>query len=78
MPNMDGLEATRHIRQEIPKLDQPCIIALTANAFNESVEQCIQSGMDDVLTKPISFAELEATLLSKVRQRNPTDNTCIS
>lgn len=59
---MNGLEATRKIRQELPKEEQPPIIALTANAFKESKDQCMEAGMDDVLTKPIVLPTLESTL----------------
>jgi len=55
MPVMGGCEATRTIRDTIPKEKQPVIIALTANAFHESRKECLQSGMDEVLTKPGSF-----------------------
>jgi len=53
MPEMDGLEATRTIRQlNIP---QPKIIAMTANALPEDREQCLKSGMDDYISKPINL-----------------------
>lgn len=50
MPEMDGIEATIYIREEL-KLTTP-IIALTANAFKSEIEKCKQAGMDDYLTKP--------------------------
>lgn len=50
MPIMDGIEATRCIRNEL-KLDVP-IIALTANAFVQSLETYIKQGMNDYITKP--------------------------
>lgn len=58
MPNMDGLEATRKIRQlpNVPK-DLP-IIALTANAFDDDRNACFDSGMNDFMTKPVSAEEL--------------------
>ncbi len=56
MPEMDGLEATRVIRQS--KIAQPVIIAMTANAMAEDKEACLQAGMDDYISKPIRLEEL--------------------
>ena len=53
MPEMNGLEATAAIREELPPERQPWIIGLTANAMTGDREKCIQSGMDDYLTKPL-------------------------
>ena len=61
MPEMDGLDATRAIRQA-ELAQQPHIIALTANAFDEDRERCQQAGMDDFLSKPISLERLSAAL----------------
>ena len=61
MPEMDGLDATRAIRQ----LDlgcQPHIIALTANAFDEDRERCQQAGMNDFLSKPVSLERLSVAM----------------
>jgi CheY-like chemotaxis protein len=52
MPVVSGFEATRMIRQRVPKADQPKIIALTADAFKENAQRCMDSGMDFVLYKP--------------------------
>jgi signal transduction histidine kinase/ligand-binding sensor domain-containing protein/DNA-binding response OmpR family regulator len=60
MPEMDGLEATRFIRQHVSP--QPIIIAMTANAMTEDREACLQAGMNDYLSKPIKLAELVAAL----------------
>ncbi|WP_196137154.1 response regulator [Aliikangiella sp. G2MR2-5] len=50
MPNMDGFEATRYIRSEL-KEDVP-IIAITADAFNENRQRCLDSGMNAFISKP--------------------------
>jgi CheY-like chemotaxis protein len=63
MPEMDGLEATRHIRSsDFPADKQPRIIALTANAMRGDRELCLAAGMDDYITKPIRIEELQAML----------------
>ncbi len=58
MPEMDGLEATRQIRQRLPRDRQPKIIAMTANALRGDRERCMEAGMDDYISKPIQLAEL--------------------
>ncbi|MEM9622065.1 MAG: response regulator, partial [Pseudomonadota bacterium] len=63
MPEMDGLEATRLIRQ-MDGVTQPRIVALTANAMAEDRTQCLQAGMDDFLTKPVRFEDLRQMLTS--------------
>jgi CheY-like chemotaxis protein len=76
MPEMDGLEATRRIRQmspeEIAAETQPRIIAMTANAMREDCEICLEAGMDDYLSKPIEVGEL-VRALSKCRPRQPAE-----
>ncbi len=58
MPEMDGFEATRRIRQEFSVSEQPRIIAMTANAMSGDREACLQAGMDDYISKPIHLDAL--------------------
>jgi len=54
MPEMDGYQATTTIREmDLPKAKTIPIIAMTANAFKEDIERCLESGMNDHLAKPI-------------------------
>jgi PAS domain S-box-containing protein len=62
MPNMDGLGATTEIRGLPGWADTP-IIAMTANAFLEDRERCIEAGMSDHLAKPVNPAALYECLL---------------
>ena len=62
MPEMDGLEATRRIRENFAKEDQPRIIAMTANAMLGDRDLCLKAGMDDYITKPIRFGEIQEML----------------
>lgn len=60
MPVMDGLEATRNIRQIEEKYDlkRTPIIALTAHAFTQHKEECLAAGCDEFLSKPVKKREL--------------------
>jgi signal transduction histidine kinase/DNA-binding response OmpR family regulator len=58
MPEMDGLEATRLIRQDFPPEAQPYIIAMTANVLQGDRERCLEAGMSGYLGKPVHYAEL--------------------
>jgi PAS domain S-box-containing protein len=63
MPEMDGYQATRNIRaMDNPKAKNIPIIAMTANAFKEDVDRCLEAGMNDHLPKPID----EKTVIDKI------------
>jgi len=68
LPNVNGLEATRQIR-EFPGHRETPIIAMTANASGEDKALCYEAGMNDFLIKPIDPAALFATLLRSLSQR---------
>lgn len=69
MPEMNGLEATKLIRDTASQ--QPKIIALTANAMTEDRNICIEAGMDDYLSKPIDLSSLIKLLKSTIPLSNP-------
>jgi CheY-like chemotaxis protein len=74
MPELDGLEAVAELRKLVielgamprhgdqPPIMLPPIVALTANAFSEDRQRCLDVGMDDYLSKPFERADLEAIL----------------
>lgn len=63
MPEMDGYEATRAIRErEQAENRHTPIIALTANAMSQDRDRCLDAGMNDYITKPYSAADFERTL----------------
>jgi signal transduction histidine kinase/ActR/RegA family two-component response regulator len=63
MPKLDGLEATRQIRAHENGLRHIPIVALTANASEADRQRCLESGMDDFVSKPFRIAEISAALL---------------
>jgi len=64
MPEMNGLEAAEHIRanQESGR-PRPWIIALTANALKEFRKDCLDTGMDDYLSKPVKIEDLREAIM---------------
>jgi len=68
MPEKDGYAATRCIREQEKKLGTHVhIIAMTAHAMSGDRERCLQAGMDDYISKPISRKTIE-NVLEKIRQ----------
>ena len=70
MPVMDGLEATRRIRQ-MPTLARTPIIAMTANAFDEDQAACFAVGMNDFVAKPVEPETLHGVIFKWVGQPRP-------
>ena len=66
MPRLDGLEATRRIRQ-LPQYASVPILAMTANAFAADRERYLAAGMNDHIPKPVNPGELYAVLLRWLR-----------
>ncbi|MFK7920760.1 MAG: PAS domain S-box protein [Bacteroidia bacterium] len=63
MPIMDGLEASRQIRTLGTQINQPIIVAMTANTSVEDRIACANAGMDDFLSKPISLKAIHDYLV---------------
>ena len=62
MPQMDGIEATKRIRQLQDPLCHIPIIGMTANAMKGDRERCLEAGMNDYLSKPVGINELREVL----------------
>ena len=68
MPEMDGLEATKAIRQSKRKDHNILIYALSANAFIENENESLEAGMNGYLAKPIDNQKLKEVLLKIYKQ----------
>ena len=62
MPEMDGIDATRQIVTHWPADRRPVIIAMTAAAMQGDRDLCLAAGMDDYISKPVHFHEIQAAL----------------
>jgi len=62
MPAMDGLALTQRIRADEQPDERMPIVGLSANAIPEDIDRCLQSGMDDYLTKPVQLRQLSHVL----------------
>ena len=78
MPVMDGLTATREIRQQEQTSGRPrqLIIALTANALAGDREICLQAGMDDYIAKPVTIGSLSRTMARWLPVKNGQNEQC--
>jgi CheY-like chemotaxis protein len=68
MPRMDGVEATRRLRQ-LPLAVQPWIVAMTANAYEDDRLACLAAGMNDFVSKPATMATLKAACTRMLENR---------
>lgn len=68
MPEMDGLDATRFIRNHVST--QPHIIALTANAYRSDRQACLEAGMNGFLPKPVRRGELLQAIAKGLESRS--------
>ncbi len=75
MPEMDGMEATRRIRETVPPDRQPRIIAMTAHSLEGDRERFLASGMDDYLSKPVQFVDLVKALEKAIKISPLSDQT---
>jgi PAS domain S-box-containing protein len=68
MPDIDGFEVARHIREQLNY--QPVIVAITAGASPEDRQRCLDAGMDDYVLKPFKISQLKDVVL-KFARRSP-------
>jgi signal transduction histidine kinase/CheY-like chemotaxis protein len=69
MPEMDGLQATQQIRREEAGDAHIPIVAMTASAMNEERDRCLGAGMDDFVSKPVSYRAIEQMIATVFSHR---------
>lgn len=63
MPRVDGISATRFLRQKISSEQAPVIVAMTANALRGDREKYLLAGMNDYLAKPVQIRQIEEMII---------------
>ena len=69
MPEMTGLQATMQIRREEAVDARVPIVAMTASAMSEERDRCLAAGMDDFISKPVSYKVIEEMITSTFSNR---------
>jgi len=74
MPVMGGLDATKEIRNKLPKpKNEIPIFALTAHAFSTEVENCKNAGMNEFISKPVSIRDLKSKIINTLNKIIPQE-----
>ena len=68
MPEMNGLQATMQIRGEEATGARVPIVAMTASAMSEERDRCLAAGMDDFISKPVSYNRIEQIITATQRK----------
>ncbi|MEC0228549.1 PAS domain S-box protein [Paenibacillus alba] len=71
MPEMNGIDATKQIKDMLPPEQMPYIIAVTANALKGDREKCLEAGMDDYISKPIKTGVIFEMIEKYQKQNQP-------
>jgi CheY-like chemotaxis protein len=69
MPEVTGLQATMQIRREEAAGAHVPIVAMTASAMSEERDRCLAAGMDDFISKPVSYKVIEQMIAATFSQR---------
>lgn len=69
MPVMDGIEATRRIRERFTGGIEPVIVAMTANVMNDIERRCLEAGMNDYISKPVKMSGIKQVLARHMANR---------
>ncbi len=69
MPVMDGITATKRIRENLSSPHKPWIVALTADALADEQKACMDAGMNDFISKPVRIKEVSRAIAAYIQQQ---------